>query len=132
MLIPKDLKYTKTHEWVKMEGDVLKIGITDYAQEELGEIVYIELPDTGSFFDQFASLGVIESIKSVSELYAPLTGKVISVNNEITTNPQLINTDPYGKGWIIEMQIDLDNNKGEFDDLLEAEEYKGQIGLTDN
>jgi len=128
MIIPKDLKYTSTHEWVKIEGDIAKVGVTDYAQTELGEVVHVELPETGNFLEQSASMGVIESIKSVSEFYSPLSGKVVKVNQELLKDPLLVNKDPYGKGWMVDLKIDANDSNHEFDCLIDSEEYENQFG----
>lgn len=122
MLVPKDLKYTTSHEWVKLEGDVAKVGITDYAQQELGEVVFVELPDLGIYLEQASGLGIVESVKSVSEIYTPLSGRVIKVNQELLNHPQLVNQYPYGKGWIVALKVDLKDNLYEFDSLIDSEE----------
>ena len=127
MIVPKDLKYTESHEWIKLEEGVARIGITDYAQEELGEVVYIELPDIGTYLEQSSSLGIVESIKSVSEIYAPLSGKVLEVNKDLTRQPQLVNQDPYGRGWLISIQVNLEESASELDLLLEGEEYEDRF-----
>ena len=126
MIVPKDLKYTNSHEWVKIEDDIARVGITDFAQQELGEVVFVELPDLETYIEQSSSLGVVESIKSVSEIYAPLSGRVIEVNRELTDNPQLINQDPYGKGWLLVLQVDLKENAHELEHLIDAEEYQSK------
>lgn len=127
MIVPEDLKYTKTHEWIKIEGDIAKVGITDYAQEELGEVVHVELPDVGNYLEWSSNMGIIESIKSVSELYAPLSGKVVKVNQELLKDPLLVNNDPYGKGWLLDLKIDLNDTHHEFDHLIDSEEYENQL-----
>jgi glycine cleavage system H protein len=119
--IPSDLKYTKEHEWIKIKGDVALIGITDFAQSELGDIVYVELPETDSEVEQMSEFGVVESVKTVSNLYSPVTGIVQKVNKKLGDSPDLVNTDPYGDGWMIEVKC-ADMN--ELDDLLSAEEYE--------
>jgi len=118
--VPEDLKYTKEHEWAKIEGDVATIGITDYAQSELGDIVYIELPKVDSEVEQMAPIGTIEAVKTVADLYSPLSGKVIEVNEKLSQNPSIVNNDPYGEGWIAKIRI---SNPDEVKNLLSAEDY---------
>lgn len=125
MLVPEDLKYTKEHEWAKIEGDIATIGITDFAQSELSDIVYVELPAIGTMVEQMQPFGSIEAVKTVADLFAPLTGEVIEVNEELETNPGIINEDPYGLGWMIKIRI---TNPEEIQNLLSAEEYKKLIG----
>jgi glycine cleavage system H protein len=119
--IPSDLKYTKEHEWVKIKGDTALIGITDFAQSELGDIVYVEMPEVESEIEQMSEFGVVESVKTVSNLYSPVTGIVKKINKKLADNPDLVNSDPYGDGWMIEVKC-ADMN--ELDDLLSAEEYE--------
>lgn len=119
--IPSDLKYTKEHEWVKIKGDTALIGITDFAQSELGDIVYVEMPEIDSEIEQMSEFGVVESVKTVSNLYSPVTGIVKKINKKLADNPDLVNSDPYGDGWMIEVKC-ADMN--ELDDLLSAEEYE--------
>ncbi|ADD09136.1 glycine cleavage system protein GcvH [Candidatus Aciduliprofundum boonei] len=119
-MIPEDLKYTKTHEWVKVEGNKAKIGITYHAQEQLHDIVYVELPNVGDEIAKGDNLGVVESVKAASDIYAPISGKVVAVNDEVVNSPELLNQDPY-KNWLVEMEI---TNPSELDELLSAEEYK--------
>lgn len=119
--VPEDLKYTKEHEWAKIEGDVVTIGITDYAQSELGDIVYIELPKVDSEVEQMAPIGTIEAVKTVADLYSPLSGKVIEVNEKLSQNPSIVNNDPYGEGWIAKIRI---SNPDEVENLLSAEDYR--------
>jgi len=115
------LKFSKTHEWVLVEGNFATIGITDYAQKSLGDIVFVELPEIGKKLKQNEQFGVVESTKAASELYSPLSGEVIEVNKEIINSPQLINEDPFNKGWMIKIKI---INIKELDNLLSEEEYK--------
>jgi len=122
--IPADLKYTKEHEWVKIKGDTALIGITDFAQSELGDIVYVEMPELDSEIEQMSEFGVVESVKTVSNLYSPVTGIVKKINKKLADNPDLVNSDPYGDGWMIEVKC-ADMN--ELDDLLSAEEYEEVI-----
>jgi len=124
MNIPQDLKYTKEHEWAKIEGKVATIGITDHAQSELGDIVFAELPDVGKEFKQMQEFGVVESVKTVSNLYSPLSGKVISKNDDVVKTPEKVNQDPYGSGWLIKIEM---QNEGEIEKLLTADKYKGII-----
>ena len=126
MRIPKDLKYTTSHEWVKLEGDMARVGITDYAQQELGEVVFVELPDLETYLEKTSGLGIVESVKSVSEIYAPLSGRIIEVNNKLANNPQLVNQDPYGQGWLVTLKVDLKTDNHELDSLVDAEEYQSR------
>jgi len=116
--VPEDLQYTKTHEWVRTEGDTATIGITEHAQDELGDIVFVELPDEGDTFDAGESFGTVESVKAVSDLYAPVGGEVVEVNSALEDAPERINEDPYGEGWIVKLRTSDEA------DLLSAEEYE--------
>lgn len=122
--VPDDLKYTKDHEWIRVEGDIGTVGITDYAQKELSDIVYVELPEVGSKVEQFKPFGTIEAVKTVADLYAPVSGEVVEVNTNLEEEPGLINQDPYGKGWIIKVKI---SDPSELDNLMSAEEYRNLI-----
>jgi glycine cleavage system H protein len=124
MNVPEDLKYTKEHEWARIEGDIATIGITDYAQGELGDIVYLELPEVGSEIAKEESFGTVEAVKAVSDLYAPLSGEVVEVNETLQDVPETVNSDPYGSGWLIKIKI---TNPGEIDDLLDSADYKALI-----
>ena len=124
MNIPENLLYTKEHEWVLVEGEELTMGITDYAQGELGDIVFIEVPKVGDSVKQMESCGSIEAVKAVADIYAPISGEVVDVNGELDSNPQLINQDPYGTGWIIKIKM---SDKGELESLLPPEEYKNLV-----
>ncbi|MEO0239935.1 MAG: glycine cleavage system protein GcvH, partial [candidate division WOR-3 bacterium] len=115
----------KEHEWAKIEGDIATIGITDFAQSELSDIVYVELPAIGTLVEQMQPFGSVEAVKTVADLYAPLTGEVIEVNEELETNPGIINEDPYGLGWMIKIRI---TNPEEIQNLLSPEEYRKLIG----
>jgi len=128
MLIPKELKYTKEHEWVKVDGDVAAVGITDYAQEQLSDIVYLELPALGTKVEQMKSLGTIEAVKAVTDIYAPLGGEVTEVNEELKNSPGTINQDPYGTGWIVKLKV---SDPKELDSLLSSEDYRKLLGETD-
>ncbi len=120
MLIPPDLRYTKEHEWIRAEDGVGTVGITDYAQGQLGDIVYVDLPETGKQLSQLAVFGEIESVKAVSELYSPVTGEVIEANQALADKPELINDSPYGNGWIMRVRL---ADESEVDKLLTAEQY---------
>ena len=117
MNIPEDLQYTESHEWVRIEGDTATIGITDHAQDELGDVVFVELPDEGATFDAGESFGTVESVKAVSDLYAPVGGEVVEVNSTLEDAPENINDDPYGEGWIVKLRTTDEP------DLLSPEEY---------
>ncbi len=122
---PPNLLYTKSHEWVRIEGDEATIGITDHAQEALNDIVFVELPKVGDEFDQEEEFGVVESVKSVSDLYLPVAGTIIAVNMDLENKPETLNQDPYGEGWLVKIKlIDPDEAK----DLMTAEEYKAETG----
>ncbi len=121
MEFPKDLKYTKEHEWVKVEGNIATVGITDYAQDSLGDVVYVELPQEGASVTKHEPFGVVESVKAVSDLYAPLSGSVTEVNDAIVDSPEAINEDPYGDAWMIKVEI---SSASELADLLTADEYQ--------
>lgn len=121
MHIPEDLLYTKEHEWLRMEGNRGRVGITDYAQHSLGDIVFVELPPIGKEFKAGEAFGVVESVKSASDIYMPISGKVVAVNEEVVNSPQIINQDPYGKGWMIEIEP---SNPEEIKELLDASGYK--------
>ncbi|MFQ6086721.1 MAG: glycine cleavage system protein GcvH [Candidatus Bathyarchaeia archaeon] len=123
--VPDDLYYSKEHEWVKIEGKTAVIGITDYAQKSLHEIVYVETPKVDSQIEQFQSIGSVESVKSVSDIFTPVSGKIIEVNTELAESPELINEDPYGKGWIAKVQ--LANFDEDLKKLLTAERYADYI-----
>jgi len=125
MSIPNELLYTEEHEWILVDGDVATIGITDYAQSELGDIVYIEFPEVGSEVDQMDPFGSIEAVKAVEELYAPVSGEIIEVNTNLEDNFQMINQDPYGDGWIIKIKV---ADPGELEALLTAEQYAKKVG----
>jgi len=122
--IPENLLYTNEHEWVLIEGDTALVGITDFAQEQLTDIIYVEIPETGTKLKKDTAFGVVESVKSVSDIYSPLTGEVIEGNAEVVDAPELINHAPYGKGWLIKMKIAEDS---EIDTLLNAKEYEDLI-----
>jgi glycine cleavage system H protein len=124
MTTPEDSRYAKSHEYVHVEGDVGTIGITDYAQKELGDVVFVELPSVGTQLDAADELGSIESVKAVSELFTPISGEVIEVNERLRDKPELVNTDPYGDGWMVRIRM---TDATEVDELMNAEEYEEYI-----
>lgn len=125
--VPQDLRYTKQHEYLKPAGEdgVYFVGITDYAQGELGDVVFVELPSAGSSFDASASFGTIEAVKAVSDLYCPVAGEVVAANGALDANPALVNSDPYGEGWMIKLRV---SDPSSIDGLLSAAEYEQLIG----
>jgi len=125
MNIPADLKYTSDHEWIKLEGDVATIGVTDFAQGELGDIVYVEIETEGDSLDKGEVFGTVEAVKTVSDLFMPLKGEVIEVNEGIEGEPESVNNDPYGAGWMIKVKVD---DLTEVEALLSADDYKAEIG----
>ena len=125
MNIPAELKYTKDHEWIRIEGEIATIGITDFAQSELGDIVYVEVETVDETLDIEAVFGTVEAVKSVSDLFLPLTGEIIEFNEALEDEPELVNSDPYGNGWMIKLKI---SNKSEIDNLLSADAYKALLG----
>jgi len=122
--IPADLKYTKEHEWIKVDGNKAAIGITDYAQGELGDVVFVELPAVGSEVKAMESFGTIEAVKAVSDLFSPICGRVIEVNEILEDNPMVVNRDPYGDGWMIKVEM---NDSSELEALLSAEDYRSLV-----
>jgi len=123
MAIPENLKYTMEHEWVKVEGGKGVIGITQFAQEQLGDVVFVELPEVGTELTQGNPFGVVESVKTVSDLYAPVSGKVVAVNKNLESQPELVNAEPFEQGWIIEVEL---SDPKELDTLLDAKKYAEQ------
>lgn len=123
MEVPKELKYTQEHEWIRVDGKKAVIGISEFAQEQLGDIVFVELPEVGSQIDQGNPFGVVESVKTVSDLYAPVGGKVTAVNKELEAHPEQVNSSPYENGWIIEIEL---SNEKDLDSLLDADDYSEQ------
>jgi glycine cleavage system H protein len=119
--VPEDLHYSKDHEWIRVEGDIGTIGITDHAQDSLGDVVYVELPKAGESFAAHESFGSVESVKAVSEIFTPVGGEVTEVNESLQDEPEKVNTDPYGEGWMIRVRM---SNPGEVDSLLNAAEYE--------
>ncbi len=120
MNIPEDRRYSKTHEWVKLEGDVATVGISDFAQESLGDVVYVELPESGRQVAAGEAVAVIESVKTASDVYAPLAGEVVEVNESLADEPELVNGDPYGGGWLFRLRV---SRPAEFESLLDASAY---------
>ena len=118
--VPPDLKYTREHEWARVEGDRARIGITAFAQEQLGDVVFVELPKVGAKVTAMKTFGVVESVKAVSDLFAPVTGEVVEVNAELPKKPELVNTDPYGKGWMLVIRM---SNPKEADGLMSSADY---------
>jgi glycine cleavage system H protein len=125
MNLPSELKYTKEHEWVRIEGDTATVGITDYAQNELGEIVFVEVETVGETLNQDEVFGSVEAVKTVSELFMPITGEVLEYNEALNDAPELVNDDPYGDGWIIKIKV---SNTAQIEKLLSAEAYAAAIG----
>jgi glycine cleavage system H protein len=126
-IVPEDLQFTAEHEWVRRVGEdnVVEVGITDYAQSELGDVVFVELPAVGHSYNRMQVFGTIEAVKAVSELFSPVAGEVVAVNKELDTAPALVNTDPYGKGWMIRIRL---SNSSELDQLLDSSAYRELIG----
>ena len=124
MNIPNDLKYTKEHEWVRIDGDIITVGITDHAQSELGDIIFIEFPELNQLISKDEPFGTIEAVKTVADLFGPVTGKVLEINEALEDNPDLVNSDVYGEGWIVKITC---TNDSELDDLLDSKKYKEMI-----
>jgi glycine cleavage system H protein len=120
-MVPAELRYTKDHEWVRVDGDTATIGVTDFAANQLGDVVFVDLPSAGKAVEQFATFGVVESVKAVSDLYAPVTGEVTEVNAELGANPELVNSDPFGAGWMIKVKL---GDAGQIEELLDAAGYE--------
>ncbi len=125
MTYPENYKYTKEHEWVLVEGDTGTVGVTDHAQHELGDIVYVDLPKVGAKFDKGQSFGSVESVKAVSDIYSPVAGEVVAINDLLTQHPEKLNEDPHGAAWLIKLKLSA---AGEAKDLLSAEDYQKYIG----
>lgn len=123
-MVPTDLHYTKDHEWVRVDGDVATVGITAYAADQLGDIVFVELPDVGRALDQFAAFGVVESVKAVSDLFAPVAGEVLETNPALTGQPELVNTDPYAGGWMVRLRL---ADAAQLEELLDPTAYDALI-----
>jgi glycine cleavage system H protein len=124
MEVPKDLRYTNEHEWLKVDGTKGVVGITQFAQDQLGDVVFVEVPAVGTDLTTENTFGVVESVKTVSDLYAPVSGKVVNVNKDLEANPELVNQDPYGKGWMIEVEL---SDASQVDGLLSAADYEAFI-----
>ena len=125
MNIPKNLKYSSEHEWIKIDGKIVTIGITDFAQNELGDIVFVEFPEVGDKFENSDVFGTIEAVKTVADLFAPISGEITNVNTSLEDTPEAINNDPYGDGWVIKLKL---RDISELDDLLDAKAYKEHLG----
>mgnify|MGYP002715574519 FL=1 len=125
MAVPSEFKYSKEHEWVKVEGNTATIGITEYAQGELGDIVFVELPDVDDEINEGDTFGSVESVKTVSELYAPISGKIVEVNEELEDSPEFVNESPYEKAWMVKIEISDDS---QLEELLSADQYSEMIG----
>ena len=125
MNIPANLKYTKDHEWVSIDGDVATVGITDFAQKELGDIVYVEVETLDQTLDKDEVFGTVEAVKTVSDLFLPLAGEIVEFNDSLETSPEVVNSDPYGAGWMIKVKV---QNVSDFDELLSSDDYKTLIG----
>ena len=125
MAVPSELKYSKEHEWIKVEGNTATIGITEYAQGELGDIVFVELPDVDDEINEGDTFGSVESVKTVSELYAPVSGKIVETNDELEDSPEFVNESPYEKAWMVKVEL---NDESQLDELLSAEQYSEMIG----
>ena len=125
MKVPPELRYTKEHEWIRVKGTEAEVGITDYAQGELGDVIFVELPQAGSKLAQMKPFGTIDAVKTVSDLFAPVTGEVVAVNDSLQSNPALVNQSPYEKGWMVRIKLD---NPSEVDALLSAADYQKLLG----
>ena len=125
MNVPANLKYTKEHEWIRLEGEMAYVGITDYAQSELGEIVFVEVETVGETLNEGEVFGTVEAVKTVSDLYLPVDGEILEFNEELESNPELVNDDPYGKGWMVKVGV---SDIAQLETLLSAEEYEALIG----
>ena len=125
MAIPAELKYTKDHEWIRVEGDFAFVGITDFAQKELGDIVFVEITEDGEHVDAGEVFGSVEAVKTVSDLFMPITGEIVEVNEELEGQPELVNSDPYGEGWMVKIKI---SDSSDVDSLLSSEAYQELVG----
>jgi glycine cleavage system H protein len=120
-MVPSDLRYTKDHEWVRIDGETATIGVTDFAANQLGDVVFVDLPSVGKAVEQFGTFGVVESVKAVSDLYAPLSGEVVAVNGDLGSKPELVNSDPFGEGWMIRLKV---GDTAQLGELLDAAGYE--------
>ncbi|RZJ65695.1 MAG: glycine cleavage system protein GcvH [Flavobacterium sp.] len=125
MNIPQELKYTKDHEWARLDGDIATIGITDFAQKELGDIVYVEVETLDQTLEKDEVFGTVEAVKTVSDLFLPLAGEIVEFNEDLESNPEVVNADPYGKGWMVKVKV---ADVADFDTLLSADDYKNLVG----
>ena len=126
MNFPSELKYTKDHEWIRVEGNLAYVGITEFAQHELGDIVYVDVNTLGKEVSREDVFGTVEAVKTVSDLFMPLTGKILEINKKLDTNPELVNSDPYGDGWMVKMEI---SDASQVEELLSSSDYETQIGV---
>ena len=124
MNVPKELKYTKDHEWLSLDGEVATVGVTDFAQSELGDIVYVEVETLDETLEKEEVFGTVEAVKTVSDLFMPISGEVIQFNEKLETNPEVVNEDPYGEGWMIKIRV---SDKNELNELLSSDDYEGEI-----
>ena len=120
-MYPEDLKYSKEHEWVRFNGSIAEVGVTLFAQESLGDVVYVDLPEVGSEVEQFAKFGEIESVKAVSDLFCPVEGTIVEINHKVVDNPEVVNIEPYGAGWLIKVQL---SDSSKLDDLMDSATYE--------
>jgi len=123
-MYPEDLKYSKEHEWVRINGSIAEVGVTLFAQESLGDVVYVDLPEVGSEVEQFAKFGEIESVKAVSDLFCPVEGKIVEINLKLVENPEVVNLEPYGAGWLIKVQL---SDSSKLDELMDAATYESTL-----
>ena len=123
-MYPEDLKYSKEHEWVRINGSIAEVGVTLFAQESLGDVVYVDLPEVGLEVEQFAKFGEIESVKAVSDLFCPVEGKIVEINNKLVENPEVVNLEPYGAGWLIKVQL---SDSSKLDELMDAATYESTL-----
>jgi glycine cleavage system H protein len=123
--VPEELRYSKEHEWVRAEGDIATVGITHFAQEQLGDVVFVELPERGTPVKQFASLGVVESVKAAADVYAPVSGEILERNVKVVESPELVNAAPYEDGWLVKVRL---SDKSDLERLLSADDYRAHIG----
>jgi len=128
-MFPEDLKYMESHEWARREDDIVVVGVTDYAQGEIQDVVYVEMPEVGTIVEQKKGLGVIESVKAAFDLYAPVSGEIIEINEELEDTPELVNEDAYGSGWMVKIRM---SNPGELDNIMSANEYQELIEAEGN